>query len=140
MPGLLPHVDPDGLQEFSVVFTDRSLNHMSKKFQQAMRDISTMLRDVYSAEAVALVPGGGTAAMEAVARQFGRDAHALIVRNGFFSYRWSQIFDAGGFARETTVMRARQAGNDSRAPFAPAAIDEVVASIRENRPDAVFAI
>ncbi|UXU74545.1 MULTISPECIES: aminotransferase class V-fold PLP-dependent enzyme [unclassified Paracoccus (in: a-proteobacteria)] len=139
MPGLLPHVDPDGLQEFSVVFTDRSLNHMSQKFQQAMRDISTMLRDVYGAEAVALVPGGGTAAMEAVARQFGRDAHALIVRNGFFSYRWSQIFDAGGFARETTVMRARQAGNDSRAPFAPAAIDEVVASIRENRPDAVFA-
>lgn len=139
MPGLRPDIDPDGLQEFSVVFTDRSLNHMSQKFQAAMRDISATLREVYGAEAVALVPGGGTCAMEAVARQFGRDAHALIVRNGFFSFRWSQIFDAGGFARDTTVMMARQTGNDARAPFAPAPIDEVVARIREARPDAVFA-
>lgn len=139
MPGLLPDLDPDGLQEFSVVFTDRSLNHMSQKFQAAMRDISATLREVYGAEAVALVPGGGTCAMEAVARQFGRDAHALIVRNGFFSYRWSQIFEAGGFARETTVMMARQSGNEPTAPFAPAPIDEVVARIRDTRPDAVFA-
>lgn len=139
MPGLRPDVDPEGLQEFSVVFTDRSLNHMSQKFQAAMRDISATLREVYGAEAVALIPGGGTCAMEAVARQFGRDAHALIVRNGFFSFRWSQIFDAGGFARETTVMMARPAGNEAAAPFAPAPIDEVVAKIREARPDAVFA-
>lgn len=139
MPGLRPDVDPDGLQEFSVVFTDRSLNHMSQKFQAATREILDTLCEVYGAEAAALVPGGGTCAMEAVARQFGRDAHALIVRNGFFSFRWSQIFDAGGFARETTVMLARQTGNDARAPFAPAAIDEVVAKIRESRPDAVFA-
>ncbi len=139
MPGLRPDIDPDGLQEFSVVFTDRSLNHMSQKFQAAMREISATLREVYGAEAVALIPGGGTCAMEAVARQFGRDAHALIVRNGFFSFRWSQIFDAGGFARETTVMMARPAGNEAAAPFAPAPIDEVVARIRETRPDAVFA-
>ncbi|QRZ14062.1 alanine--glyoxylate aminotransferase family protein [Paracoccus methylovorus] len=139
MAGLRPDVDPDGLQEFSVVFTDRSLNHMSQKFQGAMRDISATLREVYGAEAVALVPGGGTCAMEAVARQFGRDAHALIVRNGFFSYRWSQIFEAGGFTRQTTVMMARPQGNEPRAPFTPAPIDEVVAKIRETRPDAVFA-
>jgi len=139
MPGLRPDVDPEGLQEFSVVFTDRSLNHMSQKFQAAMRDISATLREVYGAAAVALVPGGGTCAMEAVARQFGRDAHALIVRNGFFSYRWSQIFEAGGFARQTTVMTARPQGNDPRAPFAPAPVEEVVAKIRDTRPDAVFA-
>ena len=139
MPGLRPDVDPEGLQEFSVVFTDRSLNHMSQKFQAAMRQISATLREVYGADAVALVPGGGTCAMEAVARQFGRDAHALIVRNGFFSYRWTQIFETGGFARETTVLMARPAGNEPRAAFAPAPIDEVVARIRETRPDAVFA-
>ncbi|AYF01489.1 alanine--glyoxylate aminotransferase family protein [Paracoccus yeei] len=139
MPGLRPDVDPDGLQEFSVVFTDRSLNHMSQKFQAAMRDISATLRRVYGAQSVALVPGGGTCAMEAVARQFARDAHALVIRNGFFSFRWSQILDMGGFAGETTVLMARPAGNDPQAPFAPAPIDEVVEKIREARPDVVFA-
>ncbi|WP_423206942.1 alanine--glyoxylate aminotransferase family protein [Paracoccus yeei] len=139
MPGLRPDVDPDGLQEFSVVFTDRSLNHMSQKFQAAMRDISATLRRVYGAQAAALVPGGGTCAMEAVARQFARDAHALVIRNGFFSFRWSQILDMGGFAGETTVLMARPAGNDPQAPFAPAPIDEVVEKIREARPDVVFA-
>lgn len=139
MPGLRPDVDPDGLQEFSVVFTDRSLNHMSAKFQTVMRDISSMLREVYHAEAVALVPGGGSYAMEAVARQFGSGAHALIVRNGWFSYRWTQIFEAGGFAGQTTVVMARPAGNGARAPFAPPPIDEVVARIRSEKPDVVFA-
>jgi len=132
-------VDPNGLMEFSVVFTDRSLNHMSKSFQGVMTDISSMLGEVYSADEVALVPGGGTFAMEAVARQFGGGAHALIVRNGWFSYRWSQIFEAGNFAAKTTVMKARQAGNDTRAPFAPAPIEDVVAAIREAKPDVVFA-
>jgi aspartate aminotransferase-like enzyme len=139
MPGLLPEIDPDGLQEFSVVFTDRSLNHMSAKFQGVMRDIGGMLREVYNASAVAVVPGGGTYAMEAVARQFANGRHALIVRNGWFSYRWSQIFDAGGFASETTVVMARPQGNGAEAPFAPPPIDEVVARIREARPDVVFA-
>ncbi len=132
-------VDPDGLMEFSVVFTDRSLNHMSKVFQGVMTDISSMLKEVYNADAVALVPGGGTYGMEAVARQFGAGAHAFVVRNGWFSYRWSQIFDAGDFTAKTTVMKARQAGNDTRAPFAPAPIEDVTAAIREAKPDVVFA-
>jgi aspartate aminotransferase-like enzyme len=132
------HIDPDGLQEFSVVFTDRSLNHMSARFQAAMRDVSGLLKEVYKGSAVALVPGGGTYAMEAVARQFGQ-GRVLVVRNGWFSYRWTQIFDAGGFAAEATVVMARQTGNDARAPYAPPPIDEVVAKIREIRPEAVFA-
>lgn len=132
------HIDPDGLQEFSVVFTDRSLNHMSARFQGVMRDVSALLREVYNGTAVALIPGGGTYAMEAVARQFGLGS-ALIVRNGWFSYRWTQIFEAGGFARETTVVMARPAGNGAQSPFAPPPIEDVVARIRETRPDAVFA-
>ena len=132
-------VDPDGLMEFSVVFTDRSLNSMSQSFQQVMRDISGMLKDVYKADHVAVVPGGGSYAMEAVARQFGAGAHALIVRNGWFSFRWTQIFDAGQFTAKTTVIKARQSGNDTRAPFAPAPIEDVVAAIREAKPDVVFA-
>ncbi len=139
MNALLDTVDPDGLLEYSVVFTDRSLNHMSASFQQVMRDISGMLKDVYNADAVALIPGGGSYAMEAVARQFGTDAHALIVRNGWFSYRWTQIFDAGKFTAEQTVCMARQAGNGPAAPFAPAPIEEVTAKIREAKPDVVFA-
>ena len=135
-----PHsVDPDGLMEFSVVFTDRSLNHMSKTFQGVMNDIREMLKEVYNADKVALVPGGGTYAMEAVARQFGGNAHAFVVRNGWFSYRWSQIFEAGDFTAQTTVMKARQSGNDTRAPFAPAPIEDVVAAIKEAKPDVVFA-
>lgn len=132
-------VDPDGLQEFSVVFTDRSLNHMSASFQQVMRDISDMLKEVYNADGVALVPGGGTYGMEAVARQFARGARTLVVRNGWFSYRWSQIFETGGFAAESTVMKARQTGNGATAPFAPAPIADVVARIREEKPEIVFA-
>ncbi|WP_103333329.1 aminotransferase class V-fold PLP-dependent enzyme [Pseudotabrizicola formosa] len=138
MAGLHADVDPDGLEEFSVVFTDRSLNHMSARFQGVMRDVSGMLREVYNGTAVALVPGGGTYAMEAVARQFGQ-GRVLVVRNGWFSYRWSQIFDAGGFAKEVTVVMARQTGNEPRAPYAPPPVEEVVARIRETRPEAVFA-
>ncbi|WP_421906987.1 aminotransferase class V-fold PLP-dependent enzyme [Mameliella sp.] len=139
MAALLDTVDPDGMEEFSVVFTDRSLNHMSAAFQEVMRDISAMLKEVYAADGVALVPGGGTYGMEAVARQFGRGADVLVVRNGWFSYRWSQIFEAGGFAGETTVMKARRTGNAPDAPFAPAPIEEVEARIAETRPDVVFA-
>ena len=132
-------VDPSGLDEFSVVFTDRSLNHMSAAFQQVMRDITAGLREVYGADGVAIVPGGGTYGMEAVARQFGRGAKALVVRNGWFSFRWSQIFEAGGFGGEVTVMKARATGNGAQAPFAPAPIEEVTARIREEQPDIVFA-
>ena len=139
MPALLDTVDPRGLEEFSVVFTDRSLNHMSAVFQGVMRDISEMLKDVYKAEAVVIVPGGGTYGMEAVARQFAKDASVLVVRNGWFSYRWSQIFEMGDFTRETTVMKARQTGNATVAPFAPAPIEDVVEAIRSQKPDVVFA-
>ncbi|MFD0909103.1 aminotransferase class V-fold PLP-dependent enzyme [Ruegeria arenilitoris] len=139
MPALLNTVDPDGLEEFSVVFTDRSLNHMSQAFQQVMRDISGMLREVYSAGGVAVVPGGGTYAMEAVARQFARGADVLVVRNGWFSYRWSQIIETGGLTASTTVLKARQTGNSSPSPFAPAPIEEVVETIRSQRPSVVFA-
>ncbi|OED47109.1 aminotransferase class V-fold PLP-dependent enzyme [Leisingera sp. S232] len=136
---LLDTVDPQGLDEFSVVFTDRSLNHMSKTFQTVMLDINAMLKEVYNAEAVALVPGGGTYAMEAVARQFARGANALVVRNGWFSYRWSQIFETGGFTESSTVMKARRTGNESASPFEPAPIADVVAAIHEQKPDIVFA-
>ncbi len=139
MAALLDTVDPTGLEEFSVVFTDRSLNHMSAAFQQVMRDISSMLKEVYKADGVAVVPGGGTYGMEAVARQFGQGADVLVVRNGWFSYRWSQIFEAGGFGGDTTVMKARQIGNEATAPFSPAPIDEVVAKIHEVKPQVVFA-
>ncbi|MBI5108881.1 MAG: alanine--glyoxylate aminotransferase family protein [Rhodocyclales bacterium] len=139
MPGLLPDVDPDGLLEYSVVYTDRALNHMSKAFQGVMRDISATLKRAYGADAVAVVPGGGTYAMEAVARQFAGGANCLVLRNGWFSYRWSQILDMGGIAAATTVLKARQQGSGPQAPFAPAAIDEVVGAIRSQRPAVVFA-
>ncbi|MCG7625594.1 aminotransferase class V-fold PLP-dependent enzyme [Epibacterium sp. Ofav1-8] len=136
---LLETVDPDGLDEFSVVFTDRSLNHMSKEFQQVMLDINAMLKEVYKADATALVPGGGTYAMEAVARQFARNQDTLVVRNGWFSYRWSQIFETGGLTKSASVMKARQTGNTAQSPFAPAPIDEVVKAIRDQKPAVVFA-
>jgi aspartate aminotransferase-like enzyme len=139
MAALRNDIDPDGLLEFSVVFTDRSLNHMSGAFQNVMRDISGLLREVYNAEGVALVPGGGTYAMEAVARQLAEDETVMVIRNGFFSYRWSQIFEAGDLPAEEIVMMARRTGNDPQAPFAPAPIDEVVARIHEAKPSVVFA-
>ncbi len=139
MPGLRPDVDPDGLLEYSVVFTDRSLNHMSQRFQRVMCDISGILKHVYNAHSAIVVPGGGTFGMEAVARQFATGKKCLVIRNGWFSYRWSQIFDAGKIPAEATVLKARRIGGGKHAPFAPAPIDEVVDSIGTNRPDAVFA-
>jgi len=139
MAALLENVDPDGLLEFSVVFTDRSLNHMSKQFQQVMNDISSMLKQVYNADAVALVPGGGTYGMEAVARQFGQNGKVMVVRNGWFSYRWSQIFDAAKNCETVDVLKARQTGNNTQDPFRPAPIQDVVAKIAELQPNVVFA-
>ncbi len=139
MPGLLPDVDPDGLLEYSVVFTDRSLNHMSRAFQQVMRELSATLKSVYRAEAVAIVPGGGSFAMESVARQFAGGARCLVVRNGWFSFRWTQILDMGGFATGSHVLKARPVSGEAQAAWAPAPVDEVVACIRDMRPDVVFA-
>ena len=139
MPGLLPHVDPDGLLEFSVVYTDRALNHMSKSFQGVMKDISGILKEVYHARSAVLVPGSGTFGMEAVARQFAGDKKVLVIRNGWFSYRWTQIFDMGRIPAEATVLKARRVGEGKQAPWVPAPIAEVVATIREKKPDVVFA-
>jgi aspartate aminotransferase-like enzyme len=139
MPGLLPNVDPDGLLEYSVVFTDRSLNHMSQRFQGVMRDISGILKHVYNAHSAIVVPGGGTYGMEAVARQFVSGRRALVIRNGYFSYRWSQIFDMGSIPSDTIVLKARPVSSGSQAAYAPAPIDDVVASIHASRPAVVFA-
>ncbi|MFK7732191.1 MAG: aminotransferase class V-fold PLP-dependent enzyme [Pseudomonadales bacterium] len=139
MAGLRPDIDPDGLLEYSVVYTDRSLNHMSQSFQSVMRDISSTLKQVYAAQAVVIVPGSGTFGMEAVARQFARDQHCLVVRNGWFSFRWTQILDTGNIAKSHTVMKASQASADAQAPFSPAPIDEVCAAIRAEKPAMVFA-
>ena len=139
MPGLLPNVDPDGLLEYSVVYTDRALNHMSKSFQQVMNEVSATLKTVYQATAAVVVPGSGTFGMEAVARQFATGRKCLVIRNGFFSYRWSQILDMGGIPAATSVLKARQIQAGSQAPFAPAPIEEVVAAIGAEQPDVVFA-
>ncbi|MBS1175454.1 MAG: phnW [Burkholderiaceae bacterium] len=139
MPALLPNIDPDGLLEYSVVFTDRSLNHMSAQFQGVMNDISATLKKVYNAQAVALIPGGGTYAMEAVARQLAQNEQCLVIRNGFFSFRWSQILEMGNITSNITVMKARQAVAGTQEAFAPAPLDEVVAKIAELKPAVVFA-
>jgi len=139
MPGLLPHVDPNGLLEYSVVYTDRALNHMSSSFQGVMTDISAVLKEVYHAHSAVIVPGSGTFGMEAVARQFAHDQKVLVIRNGWFSYRWSQIFEMGKIPLDTIVMKARRVGEGKQAPFAPVPIDEVVASIKANKPALVFA-
>lgn len=139
MSALLPNIDPEGLLEYSVVFTDRSLNHMSAQFQRVMNDVSATLKKVYNAKAVALIPGGGTYAMEAVARQLAQNEQCLVIRNGFFSFRWSQIIEMGGITPNVTVLKARQANAGSQQPFAPAPIDEVVAKIAKIKPAVVFA-
>jgi len=139
MPGLLPNVDPDGLLEYSVVFTDRSLNHMSQSFQGVMNDISTTLKKAYNAKAVVVVPGGGTFGMEAVARQFATGKRCLVIRNGWFSFRWTQIFDMGDIPSESTVLKARRVDDSKHAAFAPAPIEEVVVAIEAEKPDVVFA-
>ena len=139
MPGLLTNIDPDGLLEYSVVYTDRSLNHMSQSFQGIMNDVSTSLKSVYNAQAVIVVPGGGTFAMESVARQFATNQNCLVLRNGWFSFRWSQIFEMGSIPSEETVMKAYQVSKGSQAPFAPADINEVVDMIKMKKPNLVLA-
>ena len=144
MPSLLPDTDPDGLLEYSVVFTDRSLNHMSKRFQGVMVNISNTLKGVYNAHSVVVVPGGGTYGMEAVARQFATNQKCLVIRNGWFSYRWSQILEMGGIASDIIVMKARavdskNSNKDSQPAMAPAPIDEVISQIMTQKPSVVFA-
>ena len=135
---LLPDIDPQGLLEYSVVYTDRALNHMSQRFQGVMKDISRILKQVYNARAAVVVPGSGTFGMEAVARQFATDKKVLVIRNGWFSFRWTQIFEMGTIPSEAMVLKARQIASGAQAPFAPPPIAEVVAAIRERKPDVVF--
>ena len=144
MPSLLPDTDPEGLLEYSVVFTDRSLNHMSKRFQAVMINISNTLKGVYNAHSVVVVPGGGTYGMEAVARQFATNQRCLVIRNGWFSYRWSQILEMGGIASDITVMKARavdskNSNNDRQPVMSPAPIEEVISQIMTKKPSVVFA-
>jgi aspartate aminotransferase-like enzyme len=139
VPGLLPDVDPDGLLEYSVVYTDRALNHMSRKFQRVMNDISAILKRVYKAKSAIIVPGSGTFGMEAIARQFAGDKKCLVIRNGWFSYRWTQIFEAGRIPAQATVLKARPVEAGAQAAFAPPPLAEVLAAIRESKPDVVFA-
>lgn len=139
MSGLLPNVDPDGLLEYSVVYTDRAVNHMSQRFQGVMKDISRTLKQVYHAQSAVIIPGSGTFGMEAVARQFANNEPCVVIRNGWFSYRWSQILDMGSIASSTTVLKARPEADVSQAAYAPPPIDEVVATIREIKPAVVFA-
>jgi aspartate aminotransferase-like enzyme len=139
MPALLPNIDPDGLLEYSVVYTDRAVNHMSQSFQGVMRDISATLKDVYNARSAIVVPGSGTFGMEAVARQFATRQKCLVIRNGWFSYRWTQIFEMGDIPSDCVVIKARRVSDERQAPFAPAPIDEVVAAILEHKPAVVFA-
>jgi len=142
MGGLLPDVDPDGLLEYSVVYSDRAVNHMSQSFQSVMNDISSTLKQVYNAEAMAVIPGSGTFGMEAVARQFATCKKCLVIRNGWFSYRWTQIFEVGNIPESETVLKARlvkESDGDGPRPFEPCPIDEVVATIKSEKPDVVFA-
>ncbi|WP_298833752.1 aminotransferase class V-fold PLP-dependent enzyme [uncultured Piscinibacter sp.] len=139
MPGLLPDVDPDGLLEYSVVYTDRALNHMSRKFQGVMCDISSVLKEAYNARSAIVVPGSGSYGMEAVARQFAAAKPALVIRNGWFSFRWTQIFEMGRIPSSVAVLKARTQGSGRQQPFAPAPIGEVVAAIRKDKPAVVFA-
>ena len=139
MPGLLPQVDPDGLLEYSVVYTDRALNHMSQRFGGVMRDISSVLKEAYGARSAIVVPGSGSFGMESVARQFGSGKKALVIRNGWFSYRWSQIFDMGAIPASHTVLKARTQSIGHQMPFSPAPLAEVLAAIRDQRPDLVLA-
>ena len=139
MPGLLPNVDPDGLLEFSVVYTDRSLNHMSNEFKRVITDISSILKDVYQAHATVVIPGSGTYGMEAVARQFSTNKKCLIIRNGWFSFRWTQIFEAGHISQDVHILKAQRINHEANAPFAPAPIDDVINFIKTEKPALVFA-
>jgi aspartate aminotransferase-like enzyme len=139
MPALLPNIDPDGLLEFSVVYTDRALNHMSKRFQGVMQDISAILKEVYAAHSVALVPGSGTFGMESVARQFAHGKKVMVIRNGWFSYRWTQIFEMGSIPDASVVLKAKQQSSDSKSAWAPCPIEEVEAQIAAEKPAVVFA-
>ena len=128
-----------GLQEFSVVFTDRSLNHMSAQFQTVMNGIHQGICRAYNAEDCVLMPGGRSFAMEAVARQFGKNQQNAILRNVWFSYRWTQTFDAISPEKTPTVLKARRETNQQGQPFSPFAVECALSYVQHERPDCLFA-
>jgi aspartate aminotransferase-like enzyme len=115
------------------------MNHMSQMFQHVMCGLHEGLTSVYNTSACVLVPGGGTFAMEAVARQFAKDQNVLVVRNGWFSYRWTQIFDQGVTPSHAEVATARPDSSRADQQFSPMPVEEVCAQIREDRPNLVIA-
>lgn len=131
--------DKDGLAEYSVVYTDRAVNHMSNKFQGTMNNLNSWLKEAYNAEATIMMPGSGTMGMEAVARQFANDKTAMVIRNGLFSMRWTQIFEQGKIPAKHIVHKARRVGEGAHAPFAPAPLEEVIASIKAEKPAVMMA-
>ncbi|MFZ3143219.1 aminotransferase class V-fold PLP-dependent enzyme [Psychrobacter glacincola] len=140
MTALRQDIDPNGLLEYSVVYTDRALNHMSKAFQEVMNDLLSNLKTVYNAEAAVIIPGSGTYGMEAVARQLTIDEDCLIIRNGWFSYRWTQILEKGKFAKSSTVLTAeRTEDTEAPKPFAPVDIETAVAKIKADKSAVVYA-
>lgn len=122
------------LREFSVVFTDRSLNSMSASFQDVMRGLHAGLTEAYNAQSCVIIPGGGSYAMEAVARQFARNEKVLVVRNGWFSYRWTQIFNQGVQPAHAEIVRARPDSDEADQQFSPAPLDDIIDHIYAERP------
>ena len=137
-PALSTQNAPD-LLEYSVVYTERALNHMSPYYMGVMKDISRIFKSAHGANSAIVLPGSGTFGMEAVARQFATDKRCLIIRNGWFSFRWTQIIETCRITSDARVITARQDSAAAQAPFAPPPIDEVVAAIREYKPEVVFA-
>jgi len=135
----LPLEAAGGLLEYSVVYTDRAMNHMSKPFCKIMNDIDATLKEAYNATSTIVMPGSGSYGMEAVARQWATGKKVLVLRNGYFSYRWTDIFEQTGIPSETIVMRGQPTDNSSTPQFAPHDVDEVVKTIQREKPAVVFA-
>lgn len=138
---IIPKEDFGEFKEYSVIHTDRSLNLMSDPFQRVMRDLNLLLKKTYNADKVAIIPGSGTFGMEAVARQFATDEHVMVIRNGWFSYRWTEIFEMGDIPKSHTVLKAKPVDpslDQEQYQYAPCPVDEVVAKIYEERPATLF--
>ena len=142
----VPKHDFGEYHEYSVIHSDRSLNLMSQPFRQVMRDLSQLLKITYNAARVAIIPGSGTFGMEAVARQYATNENVMVLRNGYFSYRWTQIFDIADIPRSHTVLKARplvvknsESNKHNRQQYVPYPLELVIAKIKQERPAVFFA-
>ena len=61
-----------------------------------MNDIDATMKEAYNCAATIVMPGSGSYGMEAVARQWATNKKVLVLRNGYFSYRWTDIFEQTG--------------------------------------------